>query len=126
MVEDQRGSPTWSADLARGLVELARSAAPAGTYHCTNGGDTTWYGFTRAIFDRARGRPGPGAAHHHRRVPATGARPAYSVLSERRLAAAGLTPLPAWPAALHQALAESGSAFGSFGAAGAIRAETSR
>ncbi len=50
VVDDQRGSPTWSADLARALVELAGSDAPAGIYHCTNSGDTTWFGFTQAIF----------------------------------------------------------------------------
>src|SRR5262249_44638568 len=50
VVDDQRGSPTWSRDLARGLVALAGSDAPPGMYHCTNGGDTTWYGLAPAAF----------------------------------------------------------------------------
>jgi dTDP-4-dehydrorhamnose reductase len=48
VVDDQTGSPTWSRDLARALYALAREDAPAGTYHCTNRGETTWHGFTRA------------------------------------------------------------------------------
>jgi dTDP-4-dehydrorhamnose reductase len=103
VVDDQRGSPTWSADLARGLVELARSDAPAGTYHCTGSGDTSWFGFTQAIFaelgaDPARVHPISSDAY-----PQRAARPAYSVLSDAAWRAAGLTPMPHWREALHQA-----------------------
>jgi dTDP-4-dehydrorhamnose reductase len=107
VVDDQRGSPTWSADLARALVELARSAAPTGLYHCTGGGDTTWFGFAQAIFselgaDPARVQPTTSAAY-----PSSTERPAYSVLSDAAWRAAGLTPMPAWRAALAQAFVES-------------------
>jgi dTDP-4-dehydrorhamnose reductase len=57
VVDDQRGSPTWSADLARALVELARSEAAPGTYHCTNVGHTTWFGFAQAIFQELGADP---------------------------------------------------------------------
>lgn len=54
VVDDQRGQPTWSADLAGLLVELGRGAlagtAPAGVYHGTSSGETTWHGFTQEIF----------------------------------------------------------------------------
>ncbi len=108
VVDDQRGSPTWSRQLAAGLVELARSGAPYGVYHCTNGGETTWCGFARAIFaelgaDPDRVRPTSSAA-----FPRPAPRPAYSVLSEAKWRAAGLTPLPGWREALAEAF-ESGA-----------------
>jgi dTDP-4-dehydrorhamnose reductase len=109
VVDDQRGSPTWAADLAAGLVALARSDAPGGIYHCTNSGDTTWFGFTRAIFeelgstDPERVRPTTSAAFVR---PAP--RPAYSVLSGEEWTAAGLAPLPVWRDALARAFAVDG------------------
>jgi dTDP-4-dehydrorhamnose reductase len=110
VVDDQRGSPTWSADLARALVELGRSAAVPGIYHCTNTGDTTWFGLTRAIFeelgaDPSRVRPTTTAA-----FPRPAPRPAYSVLSDSAWRAAGLTPLPPWRDALRRAFADAGTA----------------
>jgi dTDP-4-dehydrorhamnose reductase len=106
VVDDQRGSPTWSADLARALVELARSDAAPGTYHCTGSGDTTWCGFARAIFqelgaDPARVQPIATADY-----PTPAVRPAYSVLSNSSWTAAGLTPMPPWRDALRQAFAD--------------------
>jgi dTDP-4-dehydrorhamnose reductase len=111
VVDDQRGSPTWSRQLAAGLVELAGSGAPAGVYHCTNGGETTWCGLARAVFaelgaDPERVRPTTTAA-----FPRPAPRPAYGVLSDAKWRAAGLTPLPAWREALAAALRASRSAF---------------
>src|SRR5262249_43165543 len=57
VVDDQRGSPTWSRDLARGLLALAGGDAPPGVYHCTNDGDTTWYGLARAVFEELGADP---------------------------------------------------------------------
>ncbi|WP_449065190.1 dTDP-4-dehydrorhamnose reductase, partial [Planomonospora algeriensis] len=67
VVDDQHGQPTWTADLARRLVELGRSAAPAGVYHGTGSGRTTWYGLAREVFallgaDPGRIRPVPASA----------------------------------------------------------------
>jgi len=100
VVDDQLGSPTWSRHLAAGLVELATSGAPYGVYHCTNGGETTWCGLARAVFaqlgaDPERVRPTTTAA-----FPRPAPRPAYSVLSDARWRAVGLTPLPGWREAL--------------------------
>lgn len=111
VVDDQRGSPTWSADLARGITELGRSDARAGSYHCTNADDTTWYGLTRAIFeelgaDPARVRPTTTDA-----FPRPAPRPACSVLSDAAWRAAGLTPMPPWRTALASAFAASGDRF---------------
>ena len=58
VVDDQFGSPTWTAELAAGIVELGRSpATAAGTYHCTNSAATTWFGFARAIFEELGADP---------------------------------------------------------------------
>lgn len=100
VVDDQRGSPTWSAQLAVGLAELGESAVPPGVYHCTGQGDTTWFGLAREVFAAAGADP-------HRVRPTTTAnfprpapRPGYSVLSNDHWTAAGLTPMPPWPEAV--------------------------
>ncbi|MFJ4198459.1 dTDP-4-dehydrorhamnose reductase [Streptomyces sviceus] len=110
VVDDQRGQPTWSADLAGLLVELGLGAlagtAPAGVYHGTNSGETTWHGFTQEIFrllgtDPDRVRPTTSDAFVR---PAP--RPAYSVLGHGRFAEAGIEPLRDWRAALTEAFPE--------------------
>jgi dTDP-4-dehydrorhamnose reductase len=110
VVADQRGSPTWSVDLARALLELGRSSAPAGTYHCTGGGDTTWHGFAQAIFTELGADPARVLPATSEEYPRPAPRPAYSVLSDRSWRAAGLTPLRHWRDALHAAFTECGDA----------------
>ena len=51
VVEDQRGQPTYARDLAEQLLLLLDARPPAGTFHATNAGATTWFEFTRAIFE---------------------------------------------------------------------------
>lgn len=109
VVDDQRGSPTWSADLATGLVELARSGAGPGIYHCTGGGETSWFRFAQAIFEELGADPArvlPITTDQYQ-VPA--ARPAYSVLSDRAWRAAGLSPMPHWRDALRAAFSRCGT-----------------
>ncbi|GAA1270631.1 NAD(P)-dependent oxidoreductase [Planotetraspora silvatica] len=103
VVDDQRGQPTWAADLADLLVRLAQSDAPAGVYHGTSSGETTWYGFAREIFtllgtDPDRVRPVPSAA-----FPRPAARPANSVLGHGRWADTGIAPIRDWREALRAA-----------------------
>ncbi|MGI8880143.1 MAG: dTDP-4-dehydrorhamnose reductase [Jatrophihabitans sp.] len=110
VVDDQRGSPTWSADLAAALIELGRHspAVPAGIYHCTNQGETTWFGLSQAVFAELGadvGRVLPTTSQEFLR-PAP--RPAYSVLSARAWQSAGLAPLPHWRDALGRAFAGAG------------------
>lgn len=52
VVNDQKGSPTYTPDLARGIAVLAASGI-CGTYHLTNSGITTWYGFAQKIIQAA-------------------------------------------------------------------------
>lgn len=110
VVDDQRGSPTWSADLAQALVEAGRSDAAPGTYHCTNTGNTTWFGLTRAIFEELGADPARVLPTTTDAFPRPAPRPGYSVLSDTAWRAAGLTPLRPWRDALRAAFAASGDA----------------
>jgi dTDP-4-dehydrorhamnose reductase len=110
VVDDQRGSPTWSHDLARGLVALAESAAAGGVYHCTNSGETTWFGFTQAIFEELGADPSRVLPTTTEAFPRPAPRPAYSVLGNRRWIEAGLPAMPHWRDALHEAFARHGDA----------------
>lgn len=103
VVDDQVGSPTWSRDLAAGLLELASVLPAERLLHATGGGETTWFRFAQAIFeelgaDPARVRPCTTAD-----FPRPAPRPAYSVLSGAAWEAAGLRPLPHWRSALSEA-----------------------
>lgn len=49
VVNDQKGSPTYTVDLARAIADLSTSGC-YGIYHITNQGSTTWYGFAEEIF----------------------------------------------------------------------------
>jgi dTDP-4-dehydrorhamnose reductase len=109
VVDDQRGQPTWTWDLADRLVRLGQGAlagtAPAGVYHGTSSGETTWFGLTRRIFellgtDPARVRPTTSEAFKR---PAP--RPAYSVLGHDRWKEAGIEPIRDWSEALDAAFA---------------------
>jgi dTDP-4-dehydrorhamnose reductase len=90
-------------------VDLGEAAvagtAPAGRYHGTASGRTTWFGLARAVFelsglDPERVRPTTSAQFVR---PAE--RPAFSVLSHDRWDAAGMSPLPDWRTMLAEALA---------------------
>jgi dTDP-4-dehydrorhamnose reductase len=102
-VDDQRGSPTWSRDLAAGLLALAGSDAPAGTYHCTNAGETTWCGLARAVFEELGADPSRVHPTTTDAFPLPAPRPAYSVLSPRAWKAAGLPERQDWREALAEA-----------------------
>ena len=104
VVDDQRGQPTWSRDLARQIVALVDSGAAAGIYHGTSSGETTWFGFTKEIYrligaDPERVHPTTTDA-----FPRPAPRPAYSVLGHDRWATVGLTPIRDWREALTEAL----------------------
>lgn len=52
VVDDQIGAPTWTVDLAKGILALL-DAGCRGTYHVANSGATSWNGFAQAIFAEA-------------------------------------------------------------------------
>jgi dTDP-4-dehydrorhamnose reductase len=105
VVDDQHGQPTWSYDLANQIVALEAAAAPAGTYHGTSSGRTTWFGLTQEIYrligaDPARVRPTT-----TEKFPRPAPRPAYSVLGHRRWSELGIPEIREWQPALAAAIA---------------------
>ncbi len=98
VVDDVTFSPSYAADVADGLLRLVASDR-YGTYHLTNAGATTWYGFAEAALElsgiQADLQPVASSA-----FPSGVRRPAYSVLGAPALAAAGVAPLRDWRGAL--------------------------
>ncbi|QGK71313.1 dTDP-4-dehydrorhamnose reductase [Allosaccharopolyspora coralli] len=116
VVDDQVGSPTWAADLARGLLELAgrvseRRGPQRRVLHCTNSGQTSWFEFARAVFEELEHDPERVRPCTTAEFPLPAPRPAYSVLSGTAWREAGLSPLPAWRESLTTALADNPEAF---------------
>lgn len=96
VVDDQVGQPTWTQDVARLVLRLVQAPAPAGTYHATSAGRTSWHGFAREVVAAAGGerdtvRPTTTAA-----FPRPAPRPAFSVLGHAHLAAAGVEGIGPW------------------------------
>jgi dTDP-4-dehydrorhamnose reductase len=93
-VDDQRGRPTFTADLAPALRRLA-VARSNGIFHVTNQGSVSWYEFVREVLaaaghDRDLVRP---IATADLRPPRPAPRPANSVLDDARWRACGFPPL---------------------------------
>lgn len=104
VVDDQIGSPTYTRDLARLLVDMVESER-YGIYHATNEGVCSWADLAKEIFRQA-GRavtvtPVPSTAY-----PTPAKRPKNSRLSKRCLDVAGFSRLPAWQDALARYLRE--------------------
>jgi dTDP-4-dehydrorhamnose reductase len=103
VVDDQRGQPTWTADVAAQIRALIVTAAPAGVYHATSAGETTWFGLAREVYalagaDTTLVTPCTSAAYQR---PAP--RPAYSVLGHDAWQACGIKPIGDWRDALDRA-----------------------
>ena len=108
VVNDQIGTPTYTLDLARLLIDM-NETDKYGYYHATNeGGYISWYDFTKEIYRQA--------GYATQVVPVTtaeyglskAARPFNSRLDKSKLVEAGFTPLPTWQDALRRYLQEIG------------------
>ncbi len=108
VVDDQVGTPTYTYDLARLLVDMIETDK-YGYYHVTNeGGYISWYDFTCEIYRQA--------GMNTKVIPVTteeyglskAARPFNSRLDRSKLVKNGFTPLPDWKDALHRFLVEIG------------------
>lgn len=106
VVNDQIGTPTYTYDLARLLVDMVETEK-YGYYHATNeGGYISWYDFTCEIYKQA--------GYTTKVVPVTteeyglskAARPFNSRLDKSKLVEAGFEPLPTWQDALGRYLEE--------------------
>ncbi len=104
VVCDQIGTPTYTYDLARLLIDMAETDK-YGYYHATNEGEhISWYDFTCEIYRQA--------GYTTKVTPVTtaeyglskAARPANSRLDRSKLKANGFTPLPDWKDALSRYL----------------------
>ncbi|MDW8289688.1 MAG: dTDP-4-dehydrorhamnose reductase [Armatimonadota bacterium] len=105
VVNDQRGSPTFTWDLAGALLEMVQREVAYGTYHVVNGGTATWYELACEVVRLARERGWLSAEVsvtpiHSHEWPSPTRRPACSVLKMERWRWAGLTPLRHWREAL--------------------------
>lgn len=98
VVDDQRGAPTWTHDLAEALVGLMERGA-TGTFHATNEGSCTWHEFAREIC-RLSGADVPVARISSAELARPARRPAFSVLDTSRLAQVLGRQLPPWRDAL--------------------------
>lgn len=103
VVNDQRGCPTYSVDLARAIIQLCRADA-TGILHATNAGDCTWFDFAREAVTRA-GLPTEVRPVSSQQMARPAPRPAYSVLSPESLHQWGVTT-PSWQNALQRYLRE--------------------
>jgi len=113
VVADQKGAPTWSRMIAEATVQVvAQVISPltqpdwenlSGVYHLTNAGETTWHGFAQAIIDQEEKSPEV-APITTADYPTPAARPAYSVLSNQKLADTFAVQLPDWHSALQLCL----------------------
>lgn len=106
VVNDQIGTPTYTYDLSRLLVDM-NETEKYGYYHATNeGGYISWYDFTKEIYRQV--------GYNTEVVPVTteeyglrnAVRPFNSRLDKSKLVEAGFTPLPIWQDALSRYLKE--------------------
>ncbi len=104
VVNDQTGSPTYTYDLARLLVDMVLTDK-YGIYHATNEGFVTWYDFACEIFKTAgvdiEVLPVPSSEY-----PTKAKRPSNSRMSKDKLKENGFEPLPTWQDALKRYIAE--------------------
>ena len=112
VVNDQRGSPTWTLDLCAVILELIKSSdngkiIPFGIYHYTNEGETTWFDFAQEIYRLA------GKYSHYDRIckiipcssdeyPQKAKRPVYSVLDKEKIKSNLGINIPVWEKSLKE------------------------
>ena len=104
VVCDQHGSPTYAVDLANIIYQALEKEIPYGIYHTTNLGFTTWYEFTKKIYELAgiSCKVNPVTSEE---FASAAKRPANSMLSKEKILDAGVE-IPSWEDALERYLKE--------------------
>jgi len=112
VVNDQRGSPTWTFDLASVILTLIKTVdsgkdIPFGIFHFTDEGNITWFDFAKEIYRQGReqGRITKDCAVNpctSAEYPAKVKRPAYSVLEKSKIKTALGINVPAWDESLKE------------------------
>lgn len=111
VVSDQHGSPTYAVDLAEYIAQAIEKKIPYGVYHATNEGFTTWYDFTKAIFEYAeincKVNPVTTEEYIEMMKVTQAKRPKNSQLSKDKLKEQGIV-IPKWEDGLKRYLKEEG------------------
>jgi dTDP-4-dehydrorhamnose reductase len=113
VVDDQVGSPTYVADLAGALLQVADLVGGGLTghiLHAANEGVVSRFGLARAVFEECGADPERVRPVSTDEFPRPAPRPTYSALASGQSVAAGMVPLRPWRAALVAALDASDSA----------------
>ena len=105
VVDDQSGSPTYVADLAAALLQVAGGDVSGPILHAANEGAISRFEQARAVFEECGADPQRLRPVSTAQFPRPAARPGYSALAGRESAERGLTPLRPWRSALVAALA---------------------
>jgi len=107
IVDDQTGTPTYAGDLAKFILDtLPKTTEIKGvhTYHYSNAGETSWYGFAKAIVNimgiRCKIKPIP-----TRNYPLPAQRPAYSVMTKEKIISEFDIAIPYWKESLKKCIA---------------------
>ena len=107
VVADQHGSPTYAEDLAEIIKQAIEKKIPYGVYHTTNEGFTTWYDFTKTIFEKANisCKVNPVTTEEYIKMMnvVQAKRPENSQLSKEKLNSVGIE-IPTWEDALDRYL----------------------
>ena len=114
VVDDQRGTPTWAADLARTLIAFINAekegrAAPYGIYHYTNEGNISWFDFASEIYRKGTelgllSKPCTVNPCTSDQFPAKVKRPTYSVLDKTLIKKTLGIEIPEWQESLEKYL----------------------
>ena len=111
VVADQHGSPTYAEDLANFIGEAIEKKIPYGIYNATNEGYTTWYDFTKAIFEYAgiicKVNPVTTEEYIEMMKVTQAKRPKNSQMSKEKLKSTGIE-VPEWEDALKRYLKAEG------------------
>jgi dTDP-4-dehydrorhamnose reductase len=108
IVNDQRGTPTYAADLAEMILHMLQDAEEnewkSGVYHFSNTGETTWFGFAQEVsrlagLERCELIPIKTEEYHSVAV-----RPAYSVLDLSKICHTFNVVIPPWEEALNRCI----------------------
>ncbi len=111
VVADQHGSPTYAKDLSEIIYQSVTKKIPYGVYNSTNEGYTTWYDFTKAIFEYTgticKVNPVTTEEYIEMMKITQAKRPKNSQMSKEKLEKAGIE-VPQWEDGLKRYLKEEG------------------
>jgi len=106
VVGDQYGTPTFSKDLATGIVQLIKKPISPGIYHYSNLGEASWYEFARTVYQLTGADPDLVSMSFTADINQQTPRPKYSVLSKEKWLKTNVSRIPDWQLSLESAIPE--------------------